>query len=105
MPRRTCAPPQCSKPSSTCARAAHLLQPPVPGYLEQLGPQERAMLDSVLSCTAIGAPKTVKAKMAAFIAETGADELMITSQIFEHQHRLRSYEITAQVHAELAQQQ
>ena len=81
------------------------LQPPVPGYLEQLGPQERAMLDSVLSCTAIGAPDTVKAKMASFIAETGADELMITSQIFEHQHRLRSYEITAQVHAELAQQQ
>ena len=78
------------------------LQPPVPGYLEQLGPQERAMLDSVLSCTAIGAPDTVKAKMASFIAETGADELMITSQIFEHQHRLRSYEITAQVHAELA---
>jgi hypothetical protein len=75
------------------------LQPPVPGYLEQLGPQERAMLDSVLSCTAIGAPDTVKAKMAAFIAETGADELMITSQIFEHRHRLRSYEITAQVHA------
>ena len=81
------------------------LQPPVPGYLEQLGPQERAMLDSVLSCTAIGAPDTVKAKMAAFIAETGADELMITSQIFEHRHRLRSYEITAQVHAALAQQQ
>ena len=78
------------------------LQPPVPGYLEQLGPQERAMLDSVLSCTAIGSPATVKAKMAAFIAETGADELMITSQIFDHQHRLRSYEITAQVHAELA---
>ena len=78
------------------------LPPPVPGYLEQLGPQERAMLDSVLSCTAIGAPETVKAKMAAFIAETGADELMITSQIFEHQHRLRSYEITAQIHAELA---
>ena len=80
------------------------LQPPVPGYLEQLGPQERAMLDSVLSCTAIGSPETVKARMAAFIAETGADELMITSQIFEHQHRLRSYEITAQVHAELAGQ-
>ena len=62
------------------------------------------MLDSVLSCTAIGSPATVKARMAAFIAETGADELMITSQIFDHQHRLRSYEITAQVHAELAAQ-
>jgi hypothetical protein len=31
------------------------------------------------------------------VARTGADELMITSQIFEHAARLRSYEITAQI--------
>jgi hypothetical protein len=32
-----------------------------------------------------------------FIAHTGADELMITSQIFDHAARLHSYEIAAQV--------
>jgi predicted MFS family arabinose efflux permease len=53
------------------------------------------MLDSVLSCSAIGAPDTVAAQMKAFIAHTRADELMITSQIFDHAARLRSYEITA----------
>lgn len=74
------------------------LPPPAPGYLEQLGPQERAMLDSVLSCSAIGAPETVAAQLQGFIASTGADELMITSQIFDHAHRLRSYHITAEVH-------
>ncbi|KQN79689.1 alkane 1-monooxygenase [Duganella sp. Leaf61] len=73
------------------------LQPPRAGYLESLGVSERTMLDSVLSCTAIGAPDTVRQRLQEFIARTGADELMITSQIFDHQHRLRSYEITAEV--------
>ncbi|MGZ5183414.1 MAG: LLM class flavin-dependent oxidoreductase, partial [Ramlibacter sp.] len=71
------------------------LKPPVEGYLESLSPPERSMLDSVLSCSAIGAPDTVAAQLKAFIERTGADELMITSQIFDHAARLRSYEITA----------
>jgi luciferase family oxidoreductase group 1 len=75
------------------------LQPPLRGYLEALGPSERMMLDSVLSCSAIGSPQTVAQQLKAFIAHTKADELMITSQIFDHAARLRSYEITAQVHA------
>ena len=75
------------------------LQPPVKGYLESLGQAERAMLDSVLSCSAIGSPETVAAQMKAFIAHTRPDELMITSQIFDHAARLRSYEITAAIHA------
>jgi luciferase family oxidoreductase group 1 len=73
------------------------LQPPQAGYLEQLGMQERAMLNDILSCSAIGSPDTVAAAMKQFIARTGADELMVTSQIFDHTARLRSYEITAQV--------
>jgi luciferase family oxidoreductase group 1 len=71
------------------------LQPPRPGYLESLGAAERAMLDGVLSCSAIGAPATVEGQLRAFIARTGADELMITSQVFDHAARLRAYEITA----------
>jgi alkanesulfonate monooxygenase SsuD/methylene tetrahydromethanopterin reductase-like flavin-dependent oxidoreductase (luciferase family) len=73
------------------------LKPPVEGYLDLLSPPERSMLDSVLSCSAIGAPATVAAQLEAFIAHTGADELMITSQIFDHAARLRSYEITAEL--------
>ena len=73
------------------------LKPPQEGYLEQLGPQERAMLNDVLSCSAIGSPATVATAMQQFIERTGADELMVTSQIFDHTARLRSYEITAQV--------
>ena len=77
------------------------LPPPKEGYLESLGLPERAMLDSVLSCTAIGAPDTVKRQLQEFIARTGADELMITSQIFQHEQRLRSYEIAAEVRQSL----
>jgi luciferase family oxidoreductase group 1 len=77
------------------------LPPPVPGYLENAGPAERALLDTVLSCTAIGSPATVRDGLKAFIARTGADELMITSQMFDHAARLRSYEIASQVRREL----
>ena len=73
------------------------LQAPVPGYLESLGTAERMMLDSVLSCTAIGAPATVESQLRSFIARTKPDELMITSQIFDHAARLRAYEITAEI--------
>ena len=71
------------------------LQPPVAGYEERLTPPERAILEQTLSCSAIGAPTTVRHALEAFVARTGADELMITSQIFDHKARLRSYEITA----------
>jgi luciferase family oxidoreductase group 1 len=72
------------------------LQPPVPGYLASLPAPARAMLDEVLSCSAIGSPTAVREALHAFVERTGADELMIASQIFDHAARMRSYEITAQ---------
>ncbi len=72
------------------------LPPPLPGYLEALPPQARALLEDVRSCSAVGSPATVGQSVQAFIERTGADELMITSQIFNHQARLRSYEIAAE---------
>jgi luciferase family oxidoreductase group 1 len=71
------------------------LKPPVPGYLDALPPQYRAMLDQVLSASAIGGPETVRQQVEAFVRRTGADELIITSQIHDHAARLRSYEIVA----------
>ncbi len=76
------------------------LPPPVHGYAQSVGPQEHALLQSVLSCSAIGAIDTVRETMQAFIAHTGADELMLTSGIFDHTARLRSYEIVAEIAAE-----
>ncbi len=77
------------------------LPPPLEGYMNRISPNERALLDQVLSCVAIGSRESVKRTLNAFIEQTGADELMITSQIFDHAARLRSYEITAALRNEL----
>ncbi len=73
------------------------LQPPREGYLEQLGPSERAILAQTMSAAAIGSPDSVRQQIADFVARTGADELMVASQIHSHAARLRSYELLAQV--------
>lgn len=73
------------------------LQPPKPGYYQQVGPAERALLDSVLSCATIGSPDTIAQGLQDFVERTGADELMITSQMFDHTARKRSYAIAAGV--------
>jgi hypothetical protein len=36
------------------------------------------------------------------IAQTGADELIVTAQIYDHAARLRSFELAAQIRDELA---
>ena len=78
-----------------------MLQPPVDGFAERLHPADRAMVDAALSCAAVGSPDTVRQALQAFIARTGADELMLTSQIHDHAARLHSYEIAAEVRANL----
>lgn len=76
-------------------RAARL-QPPVADYEASLTPTERAMLDQTMTCTAIGNPEMIQQALHTFIAQTGADELMITSQIFDHAARLHSYALLAE---------
>ena len=71
------------------------LPPPVAGYADSLPLEVKAGIDSALSCSAVGTRETVKSAVEAFVARTGADELMVTSQIFDHAARVRSYEILA----------
>jgi luciferase family oxidoreductase group 1 len=72
------------------------LKPPVRDYEKSLTDREHAILDQVLSCAAIGSLETVRRELKAFIARTGADELMITSQIFNHAARVHSYKLAAE---------
>jgi luciferase family oxidoreductase group 1 len=78
------------------------LPPPVEGFGERLDPAAAGMLANALSCSAVGSPETVRQGLAAFIARTGVDEVIVTAQIFDQQARLRSFEIAAEVHADLA---
>lgn len=71
------------------------LPPPVRDYTDTLAPHERALLDSVLSCAAIGTPETVTHIMRDFLARTKADELIITCNTYDHAARLRCYELVA----------
>lgn len=73
------------------------LPPPKADFLQSIGPQEHALLDSVRQSYAVGSIDTVRREMNAFIERTGADELMIAGQIFDQDARLRSYEITAEL--------
>jgi luciferase family oxidoreductase group 1 len=55
-----------------------------------------------LACSAVGSPETVRAQLASVIEQTGADELIVTAQIYDHAKRLRSFEIAAEVREALA---
>jgi luciferase family oxidoreductase group 1 len=78
------------------------LRPPIDGFEKQMTPMDRAGLEQALSCSVVGSPETVRRGLAGFIARTGADELMVTSQIFDHAARLRSYALTAEARDALA---
>ena len=73
------------------------LAPPDDGFESRLSRPERAMLDENGACSAVGAPATVLGQMERFVERTGVDELMIASQIFDHDARVRSFEIAMEV--------
>ena len=71
---------------------------PAPQHdLSEIAQQVRAGVDAALSCAAVGSPATVKAQLAALIARHRPDEIMLTGMIHDHQARLRSFEIGADV--------
>ena len=69
------------------------LPKPVEGLDERLSPQERAMLAQIGSCSSIGTLEQITESLAAFQAETQADELMIVGQIYDTEARIRSHEL------------
>jgi alkanesulfonate monooxygenase SsuD/methylene tetrahydromethanopterin reductase-like flavin-dependent oxidoreductase (luciferase family) len=79
------------------------LPPPVAGYAERLDPAARAMIEQALSCSAVGDAATVRDRIDRFVDQTQADELMVTSQIWDHAARVRSLEILAETTAGWAQ--
>lgn len=73
------------------------LSPPDGEFESRLSPPERAMLDEHGACSAVGSPATVLGQMERFVEQTGVDELMIAAQIFDHDARVRSFEIAMEV--------
>ena len=73
------------------------LPPPVDDMAELWSPLERNGVDEALAYSIVGTPDTVARGLDAVIAQTGADELMLTAQIYDHTARLRSFEIAADI--------
>ena len=69
------------------------LPPPKRGYADALPMEARAILRSVLSASAIGSPATARRQLDEFVARTKPDELIVTAQVYDHQARLKSYQL------------
>jgi luciferase family oxidoreductase group 1 len=72
--------------------------PPVADFEASLDPYARAILADALGAAIVGSPDTVRRGLEDFVGRTGADELMVTANIFDHAKRKRSFEIVAEIH-------
>jgi alkanesulfonate monooxygenase SsuD/methylene tetrahydromethanopterin reductase-like flavin-dependent oxidoreductase (luciferase family) len=72
--------------------------PPVADFATRLDPYARAILDEAFSCAIVGGQESVRRGLDDFVDRTGADELMLTANIFDHAKRKRSFGIIAEVH-------
>ncbi|WP_090715580.1 LLM class flavin-dependent oxidoreductase [Paenibacillus typhae] len=73
------------------------LQPPVDDMEPLWSPQERAMLLDKQKYSIAGDKAYIKERLLQILEETGADEWIIASQIYDHTARLRSYELVAEL--------
>jgi luciferase family oxidoreductase group 1 len=71
------------------------LQPPIDDIETYWTPLEKTQASRMLACAFVGAPDTVRAALTKFVADTGADEVIVAAAIFDHAARLRSYELLA----------
>ncbi|MGV8943194.1 LLM class flavin-dependent oxidoreductase [Thermomonas sp.] len=74
-----------------------LTQPPIDDIESYWSPQEKTQASQMLACSIVGGPETVRAGMQAFVERTGADELMVVSDVFDPELRRRSFGIIADV--------
>jgi luciferase family oxidoreductase group 1 len=73
------------------------MPPPVDTMEGRWTDAEKLGVQQALSFSAVGTPETVKRGIERILAETGADELMVTTPVYDHAARLRSYELLAEV--------
>ena len=73
-----------------------LSQPPIDDIEKYWQPGEKQQAMRMLARSIVGSPRTVGAGIEALVAETGADELMIVSDVYDHAARLRSFELIAE---------
>ncbi|WP_165313810.1 LLM class flavin-dependent oxidoreductase [Vibrio ziniensis] len=73
------------------------LAPPVQSMDPIWLPHEKHHIETQLRESIHGSPETVKERIMSLVARTQADEIMINAMIFDHQSKLRSYELLANI--------
>ena len=77
------------------------LQPPNDSMEDYWSPSERAGVGHALQYAVVGTVDTAEEEMQKLLDTTGADEVMFTAQIFDHEARLKSFQIAAHVASKL----
>jgi luciferase family oxidoreductase group 1 len=72
------------------------LLPPIDDIERYWAPHEKAQAQRMLECAFVGSPASVRAGLERFVADTGADEVIVAAAIYDHAARLRSYELLAE---------
>ena len=72
------------------------LLPPIDDIERYWAPHEKAQAQRMLECSFVGSRATVRAGLERFVADTGADEVIVAAAIYDHAARLRSYELLAE---------
>lgn len=73
------------------------LPKPVMNYVDSLPFNHRLVVDQALSCSVVGSPETVKQGLEKLIVDTKADELIVTSPIWDNKKRLDSFTLLARL--------
>lgn len=73
------------------------LPAPVENVYDHVAPQMVASAEEALSCSAVGSPETVHQQLSALIKRYQPDEIMVTGMIHNHQKRMQSFAMAADV--------
>ena len=76
--------------------------PPIADIDAYWSAAEKAGAERMLGFAVVGSPATVERGLRERIALTGADELILTGHVHDHQDRLRSYDLVTRIHQRLA---
>ncbi|HYJ05109.1 MAG TPA: LLM class flavin-dependent oxidoreductase [Chthoniobacterales bacterium] len=72
------------------------LPPPIDRIEDYCNVAELAAIDQRTRCSAVGSPETIRRRFQELLAQTQADEIIATAQVYDHTARLRSFEIAAE---------
>ena len=72
------------------------MPPPTNDFDSRIAPWERGQIEENLAASIVGGPDEVREGLAAFVERTGADELIVSTPLYDHAARLRSFELLMQ---------